>query len=140
MNQDAHNFSGAVIGVVALALNGAPCGGVTISPPTSAAAAAAAKPDPVKACLQLQAWQLANNGQGISAALGDQPLTETHGIALGTDIAQWENDLATTARDTRTGNYGTLGPLGLASQLLGDAQQVAADCAGYGVRHTLGSS
>jgi hypothetical protein len=130
-------LAGAIISAVALAQAGTACGGAAATTP---APAAASKPNPVKACLQLQAWQLTNNGHGISKALRQRLLGEAHGTALGTDIAQWENDLTATAHAAQTGNYGALGPVGLTSQLLSDGQQVAADCDGYGVRHTLGGS
>jgi hypothetical protein len=101
----------------------------------SVAPSATTAADPVQACLQLHDFELHNTGQGVSAAFGRQLLEETQGTQLGTDIAQWLQDLG-----VNPSQFSTSGPGPLESyldQTESDAATVAADCATYGVRNTL---
>ena len=88
-------------------------------------------PDPVAACLQLHQWKI-SNADGVSPSLQRKLAAETKGTPLGTDVSQWEQDLAAA------GGQSTASVTDYLSILLQDAQAVAEDCAALGVRNTLG--
>lgn len=92
----------------------------------------------VKACRQLQQWH--NNGKGVPAKLKRRVLSETGGTQLGSDIANWESDLATSAKATKTHKNGSKRALGLVNKLLADAHAVGSDCQSLGVSRVLGYS
>jgi hypothetical protein len=104
---------------------------------TSSAPRVASAPtvDPTMACLQLHDWQLHNHGQGISTAFGQQLEAETRGTQLGTDIAQWLQDLGVNPNQFSSSPGAIESYM---SQTASDAAAVGTDCEGYGVRNTLG--
>jgi len=120
----------AALVLAAIALTTAGCAATT-STATAQRTTARPSPDPVAACLQLHQWKL-SNADGVSPALQRKLAAETKGTALGTDVAQWEQDLAAA------GGQSSSSVTGYITTLLQDAQAVAQDCAALGVRNTLG--
>ena len=116
--------------LIPLALLAAGCAGTTATA-TAHKAAPSPSADPVAACLQLHQWKLSNS-DGVSPALQAKLAAETKGTPLGTDVDQWEQDLAAA------GGQSTASVTGYLSTLIQDAQAVAVDCAALGVRNTLG--
>lgn len=68
----------------------------------------------------------------MSASLQRKLAAETQGTPLGTDVAQWEQDLAAS----QSQNSSTV--TGYLQTLISDAAAVAEDCVALGVRDTLG--
>ena len=93
--------------------------------------------NPTIACLQVHVWQLHNHGLGISTVFGQQLEAETRGTQLGTDIAQWLQDLGVNPTQFSSSSPGAIESY--MSQTASDAAALGTDCEGYGVRNTLGN-
>jgi hypothetical protein len=107
------------------------CGAST--PPRHLAAAASPAATPLQACLQLHDLGVHPSAGGVPAVLQRKLTAESAGTPLGTDIAQWLQDLAAGGDQTpaTVGQY--------LATLQSDVAAVGEDCAGYGVRDVLGT-
>ncbi len=75
-----------------------------------------------------------SQGDDNGVSLQKQLLAEAAGTQLGTEIAQWLQDLAAG------GDQSSATVIQYLNTLQGDVNAVGQDCLGYGVRNTLGNA